>query len=152
VKPFARSGDFWSGLALAALGTYIVGQARTWPYMTDEGPGPGFFPMWYGSLMIALSLALVATAVMRRAPGAKAVNWWEVRRALTCWTAFVISIAIMPWAGFMVSFALLTWFVIAVMARQPQRIALALAIGGAMLFYAIFDMGLDLTLPRGAWF
>jgi putative tricarboxylic transport membrane protein len=152
VKPFTRSGDFWSGLALAALGTYIVGQARTWPYMTDEGPGPGFFPLWYGSLMIVLSLALVAAAVMKRAPVSNAVNWPEVRRALTCWVAFVASIAIMPWAGFVVSFALLTWFIVAVMAKQPQRIALPLAIGGAVLFYAIFDFGLDLTLPHGVFF
>jgi putative tricarboxylic transport membrane protein len=152
VNPFTRSGDFWSGIALAALGSYIVGQARSWPYMTDEGPGPGFFPMWYGSLMIALSLVLVATAVMRRGPRGKAVNWAEVRRALTCWLVFVASIAIMPWAGFMVSFAFLTWFVAAVMARRPQRVALPLSIGGAMLFYAIFDLGLDLTLPHGAFF
>ena len=152
MKPFTRSGDFWSGLALAALGAYIVGEARTWAYMSEDGPGPGFFPMWYGSLMIVLSLALVVTAVMRRAPAAKAVNWNEVRRALTCWVAFVVSVAIMPWAGFMVSFALLTWFIVAVMARRPQRIALPLAIGGAVLFYAIFDKGLDLTLPHGVFF
>ena len=152
MKPFTRSGDFWSGIALAALGAYVVGQARSWPYMTDEGPGPGFFPMWYGSLMIALSLVLVAMAVMKRTPAAKGVNWSEVRRAFTCWAAFVASVAVMPWAGFMASFAFLTWFIVAVMARRPQRIALPLAIGGAILFYAIFDLGLDLTLPRGAFF
>ena len=35
----ARSGDFWSGLALAALGTYIVSEARGWVYMGEDGPG-----------------------------------------------------------------------------------------------------------------
>ena len=152
MKPFTRSGDFWSGLALAALGTYIVGEARTWAYMTEEGPGPGFFPMWYGSLMIALSLVLVVTAVMKRAPGPKPVHWGEVRRALTCWVAFVVSIAIMPWAGFVVSFALLTWFIGSVMARRAQRVAIPLAMGGAVLFYVLFDVALDLTLPPGVFF
>ena len=152
MRPFTRSGDFWSGIALAALGTYIVGQARSWAYMTEDGPGPGFFPMWYGSLMIALSLVLVVAAVMKRSPAANAVKWGEVRRALVCWVAFVVAVAIMPWAGFIASFALLTWFIIAVMARRPQRIALPLAIGGAILFYVIFDVGLDLTLPHGAFF
>ena len=50
MKPFLRSGDFWSGLALAALGTYIVIQARGWVYMNDDGPGAGF----WGPSMIAV--------------------------------------------------------------------------------------------------
>jgi hypothetical protein len=35
----------------------------------DEGPGPGFFPLWYGGAMIVLSLVLVAGAVMRPQAG-----------------------------------------------------------------------------------
>ena len=54
-----RSPDFWSGLALAALGGYIVVQARGWDYLTDDGPGPGFFPLWYGVGILACSLYLV---------------------------------------------------------------------------------------------
>ena len=34
-----RSPDFWSGLALAALGGYIVNEARRWDYLTPDGPG-----------------------------------------------------------------------------------------------------------------
>ena len=60
MAPLLRRGDFWSGLALAALGAWIVREARGWPYMTEEGPGPGFFPVWYGSLMVVLSLPLGA--------------------------------------------------------------------------------------------
>ena len=38
------------------------------------------------------------------------------------------------------------------MARQPQKIALPLAIGFAIGFYALFELGLDLTLPHGILF
>ena len=51
-----RSPDVWSGLALAALGAYIVFRARGWDYLTPEGPGPGFFPLWYGVAMLGLSM------------------------------------------------------------------------------------------------
>jgi putative tricarboxylic transport membrane protein len=54
--------------------------------------------------------------------------------------------------GFATSFALLTWFIVAVMARQPQRIALPVAIGGALVFYALFEWALDLGLPKGMLF
>ena len=75
---FVRRGDFWAGLALAALGAYIVSEARGWVYMSEDGPGAGFFPMWYGSAMIVLSLALVAATVLRGAPGSpRSISPWR---------------------------------------------------------------------------
>ena len=149
-----RRGDFWSGLALAALGAYVVLEARQWVYMGEDGPGAGFFPMWYGGAMIVLSLILVARTVF--AGGAsgppKAIEWHELSRALACWLAFVACVALMPYLGFSVSFALLTWFMIAVLARQRQRVALPLALGGAAVFYLLFAVALDLSLPKGLLF
>lgn len=154
MRGLARNGDFWSALALAALGAYIVSQALQWAYMTEDGPGAGFFPLWYGSLMIVLSLVLVGQSVLRRAgaPGSKPLKWREFARALTCWLAFVIAIVLMRVLGFTVSFALLTWFLIAFMARRPQRVAIPVALGFGALFYLVFVVGLELTLPAGYLF
>jgi putative tricarboxylic transport membrane protein len=149
---FARRGDFWSGLALAALGTFIVFEARGWMYMGEDGPGPGFFPMWYGSAMVALSLLLVAGAVYKPGPAQAPVNRADLRRAFTCWAAFVACIVLMNVAGFVLAYGLLTWFVIAVMAREPQRVAIPVALGGAALFYALFELALEVSLPKGMLF
>lgn len=146
---FARGGDFWSGLALAALGAWIVSEARGWTYMGEDGPGPAFFPLWYGGAMIVLSLALVAGAVLKRRVEAAPVRMGDLGRALMCWLAFVAAIALMPLVGFVAAFALLTWFVITVMARRPQRVALPIAIGGALAFYALFTWALEVALPPG---
>ncbi len=151
MKPFVRSGDFWSGIVLAALGAYVVGQARGWVYMAEDGPGAGFFPMWYGAVMIVLSLVLVVTSIIKPAAG-KPVAWNDLGRALGCWAAFVACIALMPLAGFAVSFALLTWFIVKVMAGRPQRVALTVAVGFALGFYALFELALDLALPHGMLF
>ena len=62
-----RRGDFFSGLALAALGTFVVAEALGWEYLTPDGPGAGFFPRWYGMAMIVLSLVLVVRS-FRAAP------------------------------------------------------------------------------------
>ncbi len=151
MKPVLRSGDFWSGLALAALGAYVLSQARGWVYMAEDGPGAGFFPMWYGGIMVALSLVLVATSVLRPSRAAE-VRWKDVGRALACWIAFVACVALMPVLGFAVSFALLTWFIVQGMFGERARIAIPVAIGGALGFYALFELGLDLTLPHGILF
>ena len=151
MKPFLRSGDFWSGLALAALGTCVVVQARGWTYMNEEGPGAGFFPLWYGGVMVVLSLLLVASSVMKASNRAE-VRWKDVARALTCWAAFTVSVALMPVLGFAISFALLAWFIVKVMCGEGHGTALAVAIGFAALFYGLFELALDLSLPRGLLF
>jgi putative tricarboxylic transport membrane protein len=154
MSAFIRKGDFWAGLALAALGIYIMGQAWGWTYMAEEGPGAGFFPRWYGGIMLIVSLFLVAGTVLKHDPKAKqkTMQWAELRRAMTCWVALAICVAILKYVGFMIAFGLLTWFIIAIMFRRSQREALAYAIGGAVGFYALFSWGLDLQLPVGTLF
>ncbi|HZQ61068.1 MAG TPA: tripartite tricarboxylate transporter TctB family protein [Casimicrobiaceae bacterium] len=143
-----RSGDFWSGLVLCALGVYIVTEAQGWSYGGPDGPGPGFFPLWYGVAMIALSLTLVLrTMLARRAP--RTVAWPEVRRALACWIVVMIAVASMKLIGFMLSFALLTWFIVAIMFHRSHALALVLGIGGALVFQGVFDMALGVSLPLG---
>ena len=155
MSTWMRRGDFWSGLALAFLGAYIVGQARGWVYLGEDGPGAGFFPLWYGGAMIVLSLLLVAGTVLKAARGAappERVQWRDLGRALACWAAFVACIALMPLVGFVISFALLTWFIVRVMAGERQTIAIGLAIAGSISFYVLFELALDLSLPRGLLF
>jgi putative tricarboxylic transport membrane protein len=152
MPPFARRGDFWSALVLAALGTYVVVQAHAWDYMTEDGPGPGFFPIWYGSAMIVLSLWLVATTVMKPGAAGKRVSRSELTRALGTWLAFVVCVASMPIAGFLIAFALLAWFIVRFMAGQSHRMGIALGIGGSALFYVIFELALGVGLPHGLLF
>ena len=149
-----RKGDFWAGLVLAALGTYIIKESLGWVYLGEDGPGAGFFPRWYGIAMVVFSLLLVAGAVLKHDPALRnrVIDWREIRRALTCWTALVVCVALLKVLGFFLSFSLLGWFLIAVMFRQPQRIALSVSIGGALGFYLLFSWGLDLALPSGMFF
>src|SRR5262249_47572898 len=53
-KAWARDGDVISGAVLSALGLFIFLRAHQWDYSGPDGPGPGFFPTWYGLGMIAL--------------------------------------------------------------------------------------------------
>ena len=123
MSSFTRKGDFWAGLVMAALGVFVVTQAYAWDYMTEDGPGAGFFPLWYGAVMVVLSLLLVAGAVLKEGAKAKAVRWDDMRRAMTYWIAFSVCVGIIKFVGFMLAFGLLIWFIIAVMFSRPQRIA-----------------------------
>jgi putative tricarboxylic transport membrane protein len=137
-----KSPDFWSGLALAALGGYIVYTARGWEYLGQDGPGPGFFPLWYGIAMLALSLMLVFSKQEHRT-----LEWNGVGRAFGAWAAFAASVVIIKLAGFLVAFAALTFFIVTVMYRRPPAVAALVAIGVAAGFYVVFPLALGVQLP-----
>jgi putative tricarboxylic transport membrane protein len=147
-QPMHLRGDVVSGAVLAALGAYIVSEAWNWNYSSAEGPGPGFFPLWYGMVMVALSLVLVARSALRPEAG-KAVDWTGVARALAAWTTFAASVALLKLLGFLIAFGLLTLFVVAVMYGRPLKLAVAVAAGNMVVFYLLFALGLQLNLPVG---
>ena len=144
------TADFYSGLALAALATYIILRARQWEYLGPDGPGPGFFPLWYGIAMAALSGVLVVSSVWReRSTGG--VEWGKIGRALAVWFALAVSIAALKPLGFVVSLAALTFFIAAVMYRRPPALAAALAVANAAAFYVLFALALGVALPAGVF-
>jgi putative tricarboxylic transport membrane protein len=141
----AANADFWSGLALGGLGAYIIFAASRWEYLGADGPGPGFFPLWYGIAMAALSLFLMASSLKEK-EGEK-INWTGAGRAFGTWAALAASVAALKLAGFLVSFAALTFFIVAVMYRRPLWVAAVVAIAGAAAFYAVFALALGVKLP-----
>ena len=141
----ARSADLLSGLVLGGLGAYIVFQASRWEYLGADGPGPGFFPMWYGIAMVALSLGLVYSSV--RASNIETINWSGAGRAFATWGALAVAVALLKVAGFLVCFAALTFFIVAVMYRRPLATAAIVAAAAAAGFYVVFPLALGVKLP-----
>ena len=144
-----KIGDIISGAVLAGLGIFIIVEARGWDYTGAEGPGPGFFPLWYGVLMVALSLLLMVMSVKRGAATGRAVNWHEVGRALTAWLALAICVALLKVLGFLIAFALFTFFLVYIMYRRPLLPAIAVSVGVCLGFYLIFPLALNVGLPVG---
>jgi putative tricarboxylic transport membrane protein len=139
----ANNADLWSGLALAGLGVYIIAQAWGWEYLGADGPGPGFFPLWYGIVMVGLSLVLVLYSISNET----AVDWSDAGRAFAAWGAFALAAAALKWAGFLVCFAALAFFIVAVMYRRRLRVAAAVAVAATAGFYLVFPLALGVKLP-----
>ena len=144
-----KSGDLWSGVALAALGLYIIIQASQWEYVGPDGPGAGFFPLWYGVAMLGLSVLLVVSHLRRGSERGNPTDWVRLGRALSTWLALAVSVALFKPLGFVISFALLTYFIVAVMYRRPLKTAALVAIASAAGFYLGFDLALGVPLPVG---
>lgn len=139
----AQGADFWSGLALGGLGAYIIVTASGWEYLGQDGPGPGFFPLWYGIAMSALSLVLVISSFNARTR----IDWSDAPRAFTAWLAFAAMCASLKLIGFLAGFALLTFFIVAVLYRRPLKVAALTAIALSAGFYLLFPLALGVKLP-----
>jgi putative tricarboxylic transport membrane protein len=141
----AATADIWSGLALGGVGAYIIAEAARWEYLGTDGPGPGFFPLWYGIAMAALSLWLVLASFWNK--DSERIDWSGASRALSTWLAFAAAVAALKLAGFLVSFAALTFFIVAVMYRRPLKNAAIAAVVSAAVFYLVFPVALGVRLP-----
>jgi putative tricarboxylic transport membrane protein len=146
-----RNGDVVSGAFLAALGLYIVAQAYSWNYYNPDGPGPGFFPTWYGLLMIGLALALIVGTARKPKPQESPKNRDGTKRALITWLAFAACIATMGVLGFRLSFALFTFFLVAFVFQRTLVAAALTSVGATAAFYIVFPVLLGVQLPIG-WF
>jgi putative tricarboxylic transport membrane protein len=146
-----RNGDVVSGAFLAALGLYIVAQAYSWNYYNPDGPGPGFFPTWYGLLMIGLALALIISTARKPKPQESPKDWDGSKRALITWFAFAACIATMGVLGFRLSFALFTFFLVVFVFQRTLVAAVLTSVGATAAFYIVFPVLLGVQLPIG-WF
>jgi putative tricarboxylic transport membrane protein len=144
-----RNGDVVSGAVLAALGTYVVIQGSIWPYYSADGPGPGFFPIWYGVLMIVLSLGLIVQAVRKTPEAHGKIATVGIRRAMTVWGAFAVSLALMGPLGFSISFTLFTMFIVSYVLGRPLLTGFLTGAISAAAFYVLFWMVLGVQLPFG---
>ena len=139
----ARSADFWSGLVLGGLGAYIIVAASRWEYLGQDGPGPGFFPLWYGIAMSALSLVLVVSSLKTETR----IDWSDAPRALAAWGAFAAMCAAFKLIGFLPAFAMLTFFLVAGMYRRPLKVAATVSAALTAGFYLLFPLALGVKLP-----
>jgi putative tricarboxylic transport membrane protein len=148
-KNVLRDGETIAGALLGALGAYVFLQSRAWDYYTEDGPGPGFFPYWYGVAMVVLSLALIASRLKSDAAPARSVDWRATGRALGTWLAFALSVALMEPLGFVLSFALLTFVIVIFIFHRPPLTAGLTAAGAALAFHLTFPVILNVPLPTG---
>jgi putative tricarboxylic transport membrane protein len=146
-------GNLIAAGALAAFGIYIIWVAAKLPYVSDVGPGPGFFPLWLGIGLVLFSFALIFPSIRKPRSEARreAQSWKPFGRALAGWLAVMIAIALLGKLGFAFTFVALTIFLIVALDRRSPLLALAVGIGLAAAFHILFVVALDVSLPKAVW-
>lgn len=146
-------GNLTAGIALAGFGLYVISVAVRLPYVSDVGPGPGFFPLWLGIGLVLFASTLIFTSItsLRQDPTKETEAWRLMARSLSGWLALMIAIALLGSIGFVASFIILTIFLTVALERRPALLALGVGVGLAVAFHLIFVVALDVSLPKAVW-
>lgn len=146
-------GNLFSGLCLAAFGIYVISVAVKLPYVSEVGPGPGFFPLWIGIGLVTFATFLIFAFFLPSVNMARArsYSWNSAGRVLAGWAAMMLAIALLGKIGFGLSFILLTIFLLVALDRRPPLLAVGVGVGLAVVFHLIFVVALDVALPTGFW-
>jgi putative tricarboxylic transport membrane protein len=143
-------GNFIAAACLAVFGIYVVSVATKLAYVSEVGPGPGFFPLWLGIGLVLFAAVLMSASLSRSAVKGKSDSSWKgPRRALMGWLALIVAVALLGHLGFALTFVVLTIFLIVALDRRPALLAVVVAIGLAVAFQLIFVVALDVELPKG---
>jgi putative tricarboxylic transport membrane protein len=147
-----NKGNLLAALCLGAFGIYLISAAAKLDYVSEFGPGPGFFPLWLGIGLVVFAGCL---ALASRAPGveanAKSPFSQTAGRALAGWLALMIAVALLGKIGLLLSYVLLTTLLLVILDRRPALFAVGIGIALAVAFQLIFVVALDVSLPKGVW-
>jgi putative tricarboxylic transport membrane protein len=143
-------GDLFASLGLIALSAYILKEGSGWVVYGSEGPGPGFFPIMYGVIMLGLSLYLFQRSVRKGTGKSKGpLDYQGIARALATWAALAVCVPLMVVVGFVVGFGFVALFLIRFVFERSWRTSIITAICIAVALHLVFPVMLDAPLPVG---
>ena len=142
-----------AALCFVALSAYVVWESRDLEYYTNLGPGPGFFPLWLGVVMGALSLAwLVQSSGKSGKPEDRAFlpPRAGIVRILSILAALAAMAGFMTLLGFQLTMFLFLVFLLMVLGRQALWVTLVVAFLCSVGVYHLFGSYLDVALPAAS--
>lgn len=149
--PRAYRTDQFSALLWLIVGVVVILQSRELDYMAEYGPGPGFLPFWLGVGFIILGLALFAKATfLRNKDETIEIPTRHATYQLLLVIATILGLAILAETiGFIICIGLMFFFILAFVERQGWKFSLIMGFSSALVFWIIFELGLDQRLPPG---
>lgn len=133
--------------------TLVVWGSLGLEYYTKLGPGAGFFPLWLGVAMGALSLVWLVQVSRRTGKPPKAASLPDrsgIVRILAIIASLVAAALVMNLLGFQVAMFLLLIFLLLVLGRQSVWLTAIVALAGSVGVYHVFVSYLDVQLPAAS--
>lgn len=139
--------DFYSGLFLIVVGGAFAIGATQYNFGVSSKPGPGYFPLGLGIILVILGLVVLLTSLGRDVEDGDPIGAIPWRPLICIVGALVFFGFALPRIGFVISFPLM--IIITAFAGDEFRWKEAMlnAVVLTAFSYGIFIAGLKLTIP-----
>ncbi len=139
-----------ASLGVLFVSLYVIWEAKGLDYMSSLGPGPGFFPLWMGILLGALSIGWFVQVSMTP-QGPIEVGFIPDRNAVTRIVSIILALvvlsALLEILGFQLTGFLFLLFLLFALGRQHPLLTLVLSLAGSFGTYYLFKVWLQVPLP-----
>ena len=139
-------GELVLAAFFVALGLLWVGAAIRMPLWEGFAPQSGFMPLWYGVILIGLTVAGVVNLFLQKEDAKKEE---PIGKPLIVLVVFAAGIAGLEPMGFGPAVFLMLLFMFALVERLPIISSVLAAAGTTAVLFLIFRTWLNVGLPVG---
>ncbi len=140
--------DLIGGMLVLSLGLAIVFFSRQLPYMSEYGPGPGFFPLWIGFGLIGCAIVVLIN-VLKKHNKTTLFFKPQTRQGVKVLILMVITFLLLPLLGFSIGLALFIGVTMRAMGKHRWISCGITAVVTAVAIHYIFAHWLSIPLPTG---
>ena len=144
--------DFWSGLMFVCVGLAFAIGATNYSMGNSARPGPGYFPLILSVIMAILGGVVLFKALTIETEDGDPVGGMAWRPLIVIVLAIVVFGLALPRLGLLLTVPLLIFIVSQAGDEFRWKEVLANAVVLTVAAWAIFVLGLKLTLPLYPWF
>ena len=144
--------DFWSGLMFVCVGLAFAIGATNYSMGNSARPGPGSFPLILSVIMAILGGVVLFKALTIETEDGDPVGGMAWRPLIVIVLAIVVFGLALPRLGLLLTVPLLIFIVSQAGDEFRWKEVLANAVVLTVAAWAIFVLGLKLTLPLYPWF
>lgn len=138
----------WGAVAVLAAGGVFFFYSLAYPYTSEIGPGPGFFPLWLSGLLLVLGLFYLAAGLRGKDSAERMPDARGFRKILFILGSMALYVLLLPLLGFVAASALFL-FALLFRAYKPPVNA-AVSVGTSVFLYLLFAVFLGVKLPLNA--
>ena len=142
--------DLITGILLLLFAIFMIFQGLDMKIMDQYSPGAGMFPMGVGIVLAVLSLSLAADSLNPKKPdkASKFQNRAGILNAFKMIVGLLVYVALLQKLGYLIMTMALVLYIMKVVEKASLKISLIVAVCVTLMLFLIFQVGLQVTLPK----
>jgi hypothetical protein len=148
-----KSRDAGSSLIFLIVGLGFIAGGLRMGLGPLNAPGAGFFPVAIGGIFALLSAALLMKSLLAGSPAGEKRGFWREERSWVRVSLSLLSLVFyliaLNYLGYILTTTIFILFLLKIVGRKGWRVSIFMALVVAVGSYALFRMGLGVSLPKG---